>query len=90
MNSSPNREAWLSLLPVAGREGTLRQRLNGTAAEGRIRAKTGSMSRVSALAGYAYTGSGRTLAFAIFANNYTCPPAEIRAVIDTISVLLVQ
>ncbi len=90
MNKSPNRAAWLSSLPVGGQDGTLRQRYNGTPAQGGIRAKTGTMSHVSALAGYAQTTSGETLAFAIFVNNYTAPASEIRAVIDRIGVLLVQ
>jgi D-alanyl-D-alanine carboxypeptidase/D-alanyl-D-alanine-endopeptidase (penicillin-binding protein 4) len=90
MNKSANRETWLSLLPVAGRDGTLRQRLNGTPAQGSIRAKTGSMSHVSALAGYAQATGGRTLAFAVFVNNYTSPASEIRAVIDKICIALVQ
>jgi D-alanyl-D-alanine carboxypeptidase/D-alanyl-D-alanine-endopeptidase (penicillin-binding protein 4) len=90
MDKSPNRETWLSLLPVAGQEGTMRQRLRSTPAEGNIRAKTGSMSHVSALAGYARTTGGRTLAFAIFVNNYTSPASEIRAVIDRMCMLLVQ
>jgi len=90
MNKSPNRAAWLALLPVAGQEGTLRQRFSGTPVQGSIRAKTGSMSHVSALAGYARTKTGDTLAFAVFVNNYTARSSEIRAVIDRICVLLAQ
>lgn len=69
-------------LPVAGRDGTLRRRLAGTAAEGVVRAKTGSMSRVRALAGYVETAGGRPLAFAILANNFSASAAEITRVID--------
>ncbi len=69
-------------LPVAGRDGTLRRRLVGTAAEGVVRAKTGSMSRVRALAGYVETAGGRPLAFAVLANNFSAPATEITRVID--------
>ena len=53
-------------LPVAGRDGTLKKRMKGTAAEGNIHAKTGTLRKVSTLAGYATTSSGRHLAFCIF------------------------
>ena len=72
----------MAALPVAGRDGTLRRRLVGTAAEGVVRAKTGSMSRVRALAGYVETAGGETLAFAILANNFSAPAAEVTRVID--------
>lgn len=53
------------MLPVAGVDGTLEKRLCGTEAEGRIRAKTGTVTGVSTLAGYALRPDGRTLTFAI-------------------------
>ena len=77
-----HRARIMAALPVAGRDGTLRRRLVGTAAEGVVRAKTGSMSRVRALAGYVETADGRPLAFAILANNFSAPAAEVTRVID--------
>ena len=52
-------------LPVAGYDGTLRRRMRGTAAEQRIMAKTGTLTGVSTLAGYALAPNGHLLAFAI-------------------------
>lgn len=56
-------------LPRAGASGTLSRRMRGTAAQGRCRAKTGTINGVSALAGYCTTVSGRELAFAILQNG---------------------
>ena len=69
-------------LPVAGRDGTLAARMDGTAAAGNARAKTGTMSNVSALAGFVDTQDGETLVFAILANNYQAGAGEINHIID--------
>ena len=90
MYASPLREQWLSLLPVAGEDGTLSSRLGGSPAAGRIRAKTGSLNHVSALSGYAQRRDGATLVFSIFTNNYNAPPSAVRAIIDRICVLMLE
>jgi D-alanyl-D-alanine carboxypeptidase/D-alanyl-D-alanine-endopeptidase (penicillin-binding protein 4) len=53
-------------LAVAGRSGTLVHRMRGTAAQGRCRAKTGTLTGASNLAGYCQSLSGHALAFAFF------------------------
>ncbi|MDH6131956.1 D-alanyl-D-alanine carboxypeptidase/D-alanyl-D-alanine-endopeptidase (penicillin-binding protein 4) [Kitasatospora sp. MAA4] len=77
--------AWYDALPVAGDPrrmvgGTMTDRLRGTAAEGRVHAKTGSMTGVDALAGYLDRADGHTLAFSILFNNFVGPSP--RPVID--------
>jgi D-alanyl-D-alanine carboxypeptidase/D-alanyl-D-alanine-endopeptidase (penicillin-binding protein 4) len=57
-------------LPTAGIDGTLENRMKGTAAYRRIQAKTGTVTGISTLAGYAQTRSGRQLAFAIMNQNF--------------------
>jgi D-alanyl-D-alanine carboxypeptidase/D-alanyl-D-alanine-endopeptidase (penicillin-binding protein 4) len=56
-------------LPVAGRDGTLARRFTAGAAAGRIRAKTGSLQGVTGLAGWATTTDGRSVGFALLAND---------------------
>ena len=51
-------------LPTGCRDGTLKRRFCGTAAEGRVAAKTGTLRGVRALAGYTTTASGRRVHFA--------------------------
>ncbi len=60
--------AFRNSLAVAGRTGTLSQRMRGTAAEGRCSAKTGTIDGVSALSGYCKSRSG-LVAFSILMNN---------------------
>jgi len=55
-------------LSVASESGTLFQRMGGTPAEGRIRAKTGTLNSVLGLAGYADTVPGSQLTFAFVVN----------------------
>ncbi len=56
-------------LAVAGETGTLRTRFVGTPVEGRLRAKTGSIRGVVALAGHAGTRTGGRLTFTLLANG---------------------
>jgi D-alanyl-D-alanine carboxypeptidase/D-alanyl-D-alanine-endopeptidase (penicillin-binding protein 4) len=75
-------------LPVAGRDGTLTNRMKGTAADGNARAKTGSMTNVRALSGYLTSGDGEPLVFSILANNFEVAPAAVTAAADAIVVKL--
>jgi len=87
---SAARDQWLSLLPVAGQDGTLQARFAAPPAAGRIFAKTGSLAHVSALSGYARRRNGRMLAFSILVNNYNGPAADVRAAIDRICTMILD
>lgn len=70
MERHPYGELWRSTLPISGeREGTLRHRMTDSLMRGQVVAKTGSIERVSTLAGYARGTSGRTYVFAILLNG---------------------
>jgi len=55
----------LPSLPIAGVDGTLKKRMKGTAAEGNVHAKTGTVTGVSSLAGYCTAPNGHLLCFSI-------------------------
>ncbi len=65
-------------LPVAGKSGGMKYLLRGTVADGKVRAKTGTLGRVRAFTGYATTRTGKLLAFSMMANDYECSSSEIR------------
>ena len=56
-------------LPVAGRSGTLARRFAGSPADGKVRAKTGSLRGVSGLTGWTTALDGRSLQFSLVAND---------------------
>ena len=55
----------LPALPLAGVDGTLSSRMVKTAAQGNVRAKTGTVMGVSSLAGYCVAANGHQLCFSI-------------------------
>ena len=61
--------AFYDSLPIAGMDGTLQSRMKKTSAYRKVRAKTGSVTGVSSLAGYAKAANGHLLAFVIINQN---------------------
>jgi D-alanyl-D-alanine carboxypeptidase/D-alanyl-D-alanine-endopeptidase (penicillin-binding protein 4) len=76
--------AFKDSLPIAGVDGTLERRMRGTAAQGRVAAKTGTIRHVNALDGYATAARGERLAFAIVVNHFTGESRDAVAAIDQI------
>jgi D-alanyl-D-alanine carboxypeptidase/D-alanyl-D-alanine-endopeptidase (penicillin-binding protein 4) len=62
-------EEFVEDLALAGLEGTVEGRMRGTAAYGRCRVKTGTLTGVSNLSGYCFNASGRTLVFSVLMNS---------------------
>jgi serine-type D-Ala-D-Ala carboxypeptidase/endopeptidase (penicillin-binding protein 4) len=69
MHGQEVAQAFEGSLPVAGRTGTLRRRMRGTAAQDRCHAKTGTIRAVSTLAGLCQAAGGHTIAFAMMMNG---------------------
>jgi D-alanyl-D-alanine carboxypeptidase/D-alanyl-D-alanine-endopeptidase (penicillin-binding protein 4) len=80
-------DVFRAALPIAGVDGTLRNRMKGTVAENNLRAKTGSLSSAASLSGYVTSAAGENLVFSVIVNNYP-EDVEARGVPDAIGVLL--
>jgi PBP4 family serine-type D-alanyl-D-alanine carboxypeptidase len=88
MDQHPHAAAFRASLPVAGVDGTLESRMRGTAAEGRVSAKTGTIRNVNALTGYATARNGDRLAFYAVVNHHTAEGSEATAALDALAALL--
>ncbi len=78
-------------LPVAGVDGTLRRRMKGTPAEGKIHAKTGTLRWTTALSGYVNSVAGERLAFSLLLNRYQAAPGRSASQeLDEIALLLAR
>ncbi|HEX8294105.1 MAG TPA: D-alanyl-D-alanine carboxypeptidase/D-alanyl-D-alanine-endopeptidase [Pyrinomonadaceae bacterium] len=73
-------------LPVAGLDGTLRNRMRGTPAQGNVRAKTGTLGTATSLSGYVFSAAGERLAFSLMINN---PPRDANPRTDFTDVIAV-
>ena len=70
VNQQPWKDAYINALPIAGVDGTLRNRMKKTPAEGNLRAKTGTLRWANSLSGYVKTTGGERLVFSIMLNRY--------------------
>jgi D-alanyl-D-alanine carboxypeptidase/D-alanyl-D-alanine-endopeptidase (penicillin-binding protein 4) len=82
MNVSKNAALFKATLPVAGKSGTLSNLCKNQLGEGRIIAKSGSMSRIKSFAGYIDSKSGKKIAFSITVNNYSCSSSVLTVQIE--------
>jgi D-alanyl-D-alanine carboxypeptidase/D-alanyl-D-alanine-endopeptidase (penicillin-binding protein 4) len=74
------RDAWINSLAVAGRTGTVANRMRGTAARGRCHLKTGTLTGVSALSGYCFQGADdadHAVVFSLLMNSVDVNRAHI-------------
>ena len=88
MHDPSGLSPFVTALPLAGVDGTLSDRMKGTPAAGNVRAKTGTMSNIRSLAGYAKTRDGEALAFVAMINNFEGTGAAANQALDAIAITL--
>jgi D-alanyl-D-alanine carboxypeptidase/D-alanyl-D-alanine-endopeptidase (penicillin-binding protein 4) len=86
--AQPWGAAFRAGLPVPGGPGTLSARLRPL--EGRLAAKTGTISNVNSLSGYLTADDGRELIFGVFTNGSGLPGAVVRTVMDSVVVAVAR
>lgn len=86
-DSSPVAAQFRAALPVACRDGTLERRMCGTAAAGRVFAKTGTLPGVRTLSGYTTTAGGRAVWFSFELAGIT-DATKARNALDAAAVVL--
>ena len=90
MHDGDTASPFVTGMPIAGTDGSLSGRMRGTAAQGNVRAKTGTMSNIRSLAGYVTTRDGEPLAFAIMVNNFEGTGAQAVQAVDAIAIRLAE
>ncbi len=88
MRRSPHFNVYYDALPIAGVDGTIRNRMKGTPAQGNVHAKTGSVALARSLSGYVTTADKHMLIFSFLCNNWTVPVTAVERVQDAIAARL--
>ncbi len=81
-NNGKHFPEYFSSLPDAGKEGTLKNIFKDPVFDSRLKAKSGSMTRVRSYAGYFTTKSGKKMVFSIIINNFSGPSKNIVSEIE--------
>ncbi len=90
MAKGPYSRQFTESLPAMSIDGTLKNRLKGSIATGRVRGKTGTMRHARGLSGYITARNNETLAFSILINNHSAPVSTIDDVINRIILRLLD
>lgn len=90
MHQSKYNKHFYESLSIAGVDGTLKSLCVNTKAANNVHAKSGTMSRVKAYAGYVDTKSGQRIAFAVVANNYNISTAAITKKMEGLMVKMAE
>jgi D-alanyl-D-alanine carboxypeptidase len=90
MRTSPYFQVFYESLPLAGLTGTLHKAMRGSAAEGRIHAKTGTIGKVKSFAGYVSTITGRKLIFSLIVNNFDCRVKLMKKKLEAVMITMAE
>ncbi len=90
MRTSPYFREFYESLPLAGITGTLHKAMKGSAAEGRVHAKTGTIGNVKSFAGYVSTVTGRKLIFSLIVNNYDCRVKLMKKKLEAVMIRMAE
>ncbi len=82
MRRSPHFDLYRNALPLAGVDGTIANRMQGTAAAGNAQAKTGTVDKARALSGYVTTADGHLVLYSLLCNNFTAANHDVERVQD--------
>ena len=88
MHNATTFRVYYDAMPIAGVDGTIRNRMKGTPAQGNVHAKTGTLALARSLSGYVTTANQRMLIFSFLCNNWTVPVADVEWVQDLIAARL--
>jgi serine-type D-Ala-D-Ala carboxypeptidase/endopeptidase (penicillin-binding protein 4) len=90
MYHSPYWPFWYEMQSVAGVDGTLRNRMKRTLAEGNVHAKTGTIANTRGLSGYVTTQDGELLIFSFLINGHLMRSNETDLITDKVLEILAQ
>ena len=84
INGSSFAQDFKQTLPVAGKTGTIRDLCVGQIGEGRVYAKSGTMTGIKSYAGYIDAVSGKKIAFSLIASDYSCSQSVVKTYMESI------
>jgi D-alanyl-D-alanine carboxypeptidase/D-alanyl-D-alanine-endopeptidase (penicillin-binding protein 4) len=90
MRRHPHHQSFVAGLPQSGNTGSLKRRFVGTPLEGKVWAKTGSISGVHTLSGYFELNNGKTYTFSVQANHHVLGGRRMLPEIDSVVVALAK
>lgn len=90
MLETPLAEAWKAAFPIAGEDGTLKNRMKGTAAAKNVLAKTGTIANTRGLSGYVTTADGEPLVFSFMVNGHLLAGRDTDRITDGILVKIAR
>ena len=76
------RKAWFNSLPISGKTGTLTHFLENTSLEGKVHAKSGTLTGTKCFAGYIQRPNGHLWAFAVLVSDTGGPTDPIQKTIE--------